>query len=132
MNTSEQVTTTDVLIIGAGIAGISAAYHLKKYRPNSSFLILEGREKIGGTWSLFRYPGIRSDSDMQSFAFGFKPWTEKRTFGSAQMICDYLQETLTENGIDQHIQFNSYVTSAEFSSSEGIWTVKVKQKDQKI
>lgn len=77
MNTSEQVTTTDVLIIGAGIAGISAAYHLKKYRPNSSFLILEGREKIGGTWSLFRYPGIRSDSDMQSFAFGFKPWTEK-------------------------------------------------------
>lgn len=69
---------------------------------------------------------------MQSFAFGFKPWTEKRTFGSAQMICDYLQETLTENGIDQHIQFNSYVTSAEFSSSEGIWTVKVKQKDQKF
>lgn len=126
-----QPLDAEVLIIGAGIAGISAAYHLKKYRPNSTFLIIEGREKIGGTWSLFRYPGIRSDSDMQSFAFGFKPWTNKKTFGSAQMICDYLQETLTENGIDQHIQFNSYVTSAEFSSNEGIWTVKVKQKDQK-
>lgn len=126
-----QPLDAEVLIIGAGIAGISAAYHLKKYRPNSTFLILEGREKIGGTWSLFRYPGIRSDSDMQSFAFGFKPWTNKKIFGSAQMICDYLQETLSENGIDQHIQFNSYVTSAEFSSSEGMWTVKVKQKDQK-
>ncbi|ENW50346.1 hypothetical protein F917_01782 [Acinetobacter baumannii NIPH 67] len=126
-----QSLDAEVLIIGAGIAGISAAYHLKKYRPNSTFIILEGRDDIGGTWSLFRYPGIRSDSDMQSFAFGFKPWTQKKTFGSAQMICDYLHETVTENGIDQYIQFGSYVTSAEFSSNEGIWTVKVKQKDQK-
>lgn len=126
-----QSLDAEVLIIGAGIAGISAAYHLKKYRPNSTFIILEGRDDIGGTWSLFRYPGIRSDSDMQSFAFGFKPWTQKKTFGSAQMICDYLHETVIENGIDQYIQFGSYVTSAEFSSNEGIWTVKVKQKDQK-
>ncbi|PAM08025.1 FAD-dependent oxidoreductase, partial [Acinetobacter baumannii] len=105
-----QSLDAEVLIIGAGIAGISAAYHLKKYRPNSTFIILEGRDDIGGTWSLFRYPGIRSDSDMQSFAFGFKPWTQKKTFGSAQMICDYLHETVTENGIDQYIQFGSYVT----------------------
>ncbi|WP_111828308.1 flavin-containing monooxygenase [Acinetobacter colistiniresistens] len=130
-NDFNQSLDVETLIIGAGIAGISAAYHLKKNRPNSSFLILEGREQIGGIWSFFRYPGIRSDSDMQSFAFGFKPWTQNKTFGSAQMICDYLQETITENGIDKHIQFGSYVTSAEFSSDEGLWTVKVKQKDQK-
>ncbi len=131
MNNNSSSRYVDVLIIGAGIAGISAGYHLKKYRPNSTFIILEGRDDIGGTWNLFRYPGIRSDSDMQSFAFGFKPWTQKKTFGSAQMICDYLKETVTENGIDRHIQFGSYVTRAEFSSNEGLWTVKVKQKDQK-
>lgn len=131
MNSSDQNTITDVLIIGAGIAGISAAYHLKQYRPDTTFAVLEGRDKIGGTWSLFRYPGIRSDSDMQSFAFGFKPWTNKKVFGSAQMICDYLQETITENEIESHIHFGYYMTSAEFSSDEGIWTVKVKRKDQK-
>lgn len=120
MNSSDQNTITDVLIIGAGIAGISAAYHLKQYRPDTTFAVLEGRDKIGGTWSLFRYPGIRSDSDMQSFAFGFKPWTNKRVFGSAQMICDYLQETITENEIESHIHFGYYMTSAEFSSDEGI------------
>lgn len=131
MSTSDQNTITDVLIIGAGISGISAAYHLKKYRPNTTFTMLEGRDEIGGTWSLFRYPGIRSDSDMQSFAFGFKPWTNKKVFGSAQMICDYLKETITENDIESHIRFGHYMTSAEFSSQEGVWTVKVKRKDQK-
>ncbi|RSN77060.1 NAD(P)/FAD-dependent oxidoreductase [Acinetobacter haemolyticus] len=131
MSTSDQIAITDVLIIGAGISGISAAYHLKKYRPNTTFTMLEGRDEIGGTWSLFRYPGIRSDSDMQSFGFGFKPWTNKRVFGSAQMICDYLQETITENDIQSHIRFGHYMTSAEFSSDEGLWTVKVKCKDQK-
>lgn len=131
MSTSDQIAITDVLIIGAGISGISAAYHLKKYRPNTTFTLLEGRDEIGGTWSLFRYPGIRSDSDMQSFAFGFKPWTNKRVFGSAQMICNYLKETITENDIESHIRFGHYMTSAEFSSSEGLWTVKVKRKDQK-
>ncbi|NUF13834.1 flavin-containing monooxygenase, partial [Acinetobacter oleivorans] len=131
MSSSDQTAITDVLIIGAGIAGISAAYHLKKYRPNSTFKILEGRDEIGGTWSLFRYPGIRSDSDMQCFAFGFKPWTSERTFGSAKMICDYLKETVSENDIEQHICLGHSVTSAEFSSDEGIWTVKVKQKNQK-
>lgn len=131
MSTSEQTNITDVLIIGAGIAGISAAYHLKKFRPNSTFTVLEGRDDIGGTWSLFRYPGIRSDSDMQSFAFGFKPWTNKRVFGSAQMICDYLKETISENQINSHIKFGHSVVSAEFSSDEGLWTVKVKPKNQK-
>lgn len=131
MSSSDQTAITDVLIIGAGIAGISAAYHLKKYRPNTTFKILEGRDEIGGTWSLFRYPGIRSDSDMQCFAFGFKPWTSERTFGSAKMICDYLKETISENDIEPHLCLGHSVTSAEFSSDEGIWTIKVKQKNQK-
>lgn len=113
----------DVLIIGAGISGIGAAYHLKTRRPDTTFAILDGKDAIGGTWTQFRYPGIRSDSDMPTFGFGFKPWTHKKAIADAHIILDYLQETVTENHIDEHIHFGYRVSSAEFSSSTGRWTV---------
>jgi len=113
----------DVLIVGAGISGIGAAYHLKTRRPGTTFAILEGSDAIGGTWNTFRYPGIRSDSDMPSFGFAFKPWTHKKSIADAHIILDYLREALTENGLDEHIRLGYRVLSAEFSSSTERWTV---------
>ncbi|HZZ52223.1 MAG TPA: NAD(P)/FAD-dependent oxidoreductase [Pseudonocardia sp.] len=116
-------TDVDVLIVGAGISGIGAAYHLTTRAPGKSYLVLEGREAIGGTWDQFRYPGIRSDSDMPTFGFGFKPWTNKNSIAAAPVILDYLRETVTENGIADHLRFSHRVVSAEFSSATGRWTV---------
>ncbi|MBH0123627.1 NAD(P)/FAD-dependent oxidoreductase [Rhodococcus sp. HM1] len=116
-------THFDVLIIGAGISGIGAACHLKMRRPDTTFAILEGRDTIGGTWSLFRYPGIRSDSDMPSFGFGFKPWTHRKSIADGHIIMDYLQDAVAENGVAEHIRFGYRVLEAEFSSTEGLWTV---------
>ncbi|POX87552.1 FAD-containing monooxygenase EthA [Mycobacterium kansasii] len=118
-------TTThfDVLIVGAGISGIGAAYHLKTYRPGTTFAVLEGRESIGGTWSLFRYPGIRSDSDMPSFGYGFKPWIHRKAIADGHIIMDYLRQTVTENRLEEHIRFGYRVLGAQFSSPEGLWTV---------
>lgn len=123
MSTVDQPSNFDVLIIGAGISGLSAAYHLKKYRPNTTFTILEARETFGGTWSQFKYPGIRSDSDMPSFGFGFKPWTHQKAIAQASVICDYLQETIQENDIAKHINYGYQVNKAEFSSDEQLWTI---------
>jgi len=117
----------DVLIVGAGISGIGTAYHLKTRAPGKTFAILEGRDAIGGTWDLFRYPGIRSDSDMPTFGFGFKPWTHKKSIAEAHLILDYLQETVSENGLDTHIRFGHRVVSAEFSSPTGRWTVTARR-----
>src|SRR5262249_20939430 len=94
-------THLDVLIVGAGISRIAAAYHLKTRRPDTTFAILEGSDAIGGTWNLFRYPGIRSDSDMPTFGFSFKPWTHKKSIADAHIILDYLRETVTENGLEE-------------------------------
>ncbi|MEV6201580.1 NAD(P)/FAD-dependent oxidoreductase [Streptomyces sp. NPDC051771] len=113
----------DVLIIGAGISGIGAAAHLRTLRPGTTFAILETRDSIGGTWSLFRYPGIRSDSDMPTFGFGFKPWTHRKSIADGHLILDYLQRTVTENRLAEHIHYGHRVLSAEFSSSQGCWTV---------
>ncbi|WP_432178728.1 flavin-containing monooxygenase [Streptomyces sp. NBC_00063] len=117
----------DVLIVGAGISGIGAASHLKSRRPGTSFAVLEGRDSIGGTWSLFRYPGIRSDSDMPTFGFGFKPWTHRKSIADGHLILDYLRQTVRENGLSEHIRFGHQVLSAEFSSSKGRWTVTAQQ-----
>jgi NAD(P)-binding Rossmann-like domain len=122
----------DVLIIGAGISGIGAAYHLKTRRRRTSFAVLEGRDSIGGTWSLFRYPGIRSDSDMPIFGFGFKPWTHRKAIADGHIIMEYLQQTVTENGLAEHIRFGHRVLRAAFSSPAGRWTVTAQHGDEAV
>jgi monooxygenase len=117
-------TDFDVLIIGAGISGIGAAHHLKTKRPTTSFAVLDGRDEIGGTWSLFRYPGIRSDSDMPSFGFGFKPWTHRLAIADAHIILDYLREAVADSDIESHFRFGHKVLSANFSSEDSRWTVR--------
>lgn len=102
----------DVLIVGAGLSGIGAARHLKTQCPGKTFAILEGRDTIGGTWDLFRYPGIRSDSDMYTLGYNFKPWTEKQVIADGHRIRNYIQETAQENDIQRHIRFGSKVVSA--------------------
>lgn len=117
------MTDFDVLIIGAGISGIGAAHHLKHRRPGTTFAVLDGREEIGGTWSLFKYPGLRSDSDMPTFGFAFRPWTHKKSIADADVILDYLNGAVADGGLDQHMRFGHQVRSARFSSETGEWTV---------
>lgn len=117
-------TDVDVVIIGAGISGIGAAYHLKTGRPGTSFTVLEGRSEIGGTWSLFRYPGIRSDSDLPTFSFEFKPWTHKKSIADADIILQYLNEALDENDLRRHVRFGAKVESANFDSAAGRWSIR--------
>lgn len=114
----------DVLIVGAGLSGIGAAYHLQKNCPDKSYVILEGREAIGGTWDLFRYPGIRSDSDMYTLGYAFKPWTEQKAIADGPSIRKYVNETARENGIDQHIRFAHQVRRASWSTQDGRWTIE--------
>lgn len=120
-------THLDVLIIGAGISGIGAAAQLRARRPGTSFAILEARDSIGGTWSLFQYPGVRSDSDMPTFGYGFKPWTHRKSIADGHLILDYLRQTVHDNGLSDHVRFRHRVTAAEFSTSTGRWTVTVKE-----
>ncbi len=114
----------DVLIVGAGISGIGAAYHLKTRLPGKTFAVLEAREAIGGTWDLFRYPGIRSDSDLHTFGYEFKPWTSDNSIAGAEEILSYLRETVAENGLAEHMRFGHSVRSAEWSSADARWTVR--------
>ncbi|MBV1932233.1 MAG: NAD(P)/FAD-dependent oxidoreductase [Porticoccaceae bacterium] len=119
-----QTKHTDVLIIGAGISGIGAAYHIQKACPNKSYAILEGRSALGGTWDLFRYPGIRSDSDMYTLGYCFKPWKEQKAIADGPSILKYLEETADENHIRENIQFNHQVKSAAWCSENALWTVQ--------
>ena len=96
----------DVLIVGAGLSGIDAACHLKRKCPDRNFVILEARAASGGTWDLFRYPGIRSDSDMFTLGYSFKPWTSDRSIADGPSILNYIRETSAENHIDEHIRFS--------------------------
>src|SRR5579871_4830926 len=117
----------DVLIVGAGLSGIGAAHHLMRRCPQKSYAILEGRGAIGGTWDLFRYPGIRSDSDMYTMGYSFRPWTNPKAIADGPSILRYIRDTAREAGIDQHIRFNHWVTRANWSSADALWTVEAKR-----
>lgn len=115
----------DILIVGAGLSGVGAAYHLQKKCPGKSYAILEAREAMGGTWDLFRYPGIRSDSDMHTLGFNFKPWLEQKAIADGPSILKYINETATENGIDQHIHYGHKVIRSSWDSATARWSVEV-------
>jgi len=114
----------DVLIIGAGLSGIGAGYRLQTRCPRKSYVILEGRAEIGGTWDLFRYPGVRSDSDMHTLGYSFRPWKEREAIAEGDLIRKYIRETAAEFGIDRHIRFRQRVLSASWSSEDAQWTVE--------
>ena len=118
----------DVLVIGAGISGIDAAYHLQKKCPNKSFVVLEGRGSIGGTWDLFRYPGIRSDSDMYTFSYGFMPWKEKNAIANASEILRYLRATIDKYDLEKYIRYHHWTEKAEWSSEQKQWTISAYHK----
>lgn len=119
----------DVLIVGAGISGIGAAYYLQRDHPQRSYVILEARSASGGTWDLFRYPGIRSDSDLHTFGYEFKPWRDEDAIASAGKILGYLRETARENGIDRRIRYQAKVVGACWSTADARWTVEIDHPD---
>ncbi|WP_028921221.1 flavin-containing monooxygenase [Pseudonocardia acaciae] len=119
----------DVLIVGAGLSGIGAACHLRRACPGKTFTILEARDAIGGTWDLFRYPGVRSDSDMFTLGYSFKPWTQAKAIADGDSIRDYVRETAGQYGIDREVRFGHRVVRAEWSSKHARWTVEALRAD---
>jgi len=119
----------DVIIVGAGLTGIGAAYHLNDKCPDRSYLLLESRQAIGGTWDLFRYPGIRSDSDMHTLGYSFKPWESKKAIADGPAILSYVRETAAENNIEQHIRFGHRLISASWCSKQSLWTLEIRQSE---
>ncbi len=120
----------DVLIVGAGLSGIGAAYHLQQHCPTKSYAILESRACMGGTWDLFRYPGIRSDSDMHTLGYNFKPWVHERAIADGPAILDYIHKAAAENDIEKNIRYDHRVTGADWSSEQARWTVQVEVEGQ--
>lgn len=116
----------DVIVIGAGLSGIGAGYRLQTRCPRKSYVILEARAEIGGTWDLFRYPGVRSDSDMFTLGYPFRPWKEAEAIADGARILNYVRETAREFGIDRHIRFNQRVVAASWSSDDAQWTIEVR------
>ena len=127
--TLEQVDHLDVLIVGAGLSGIGAAARLRLQRPGTTFVILEAREAMGGTWDLFRYPGIRSDSDMFTLGYGFKPWTDAKAIADGPSIRHYIEQTAHEYHLEGAIRYRHSVLSAAWSSADARWTVQVRRQD---
>ncbi|MGW5919201.1 flavin-containing monooxygenase [Nocardia fluminea] len=119
----------DVVIVGAGLSGIGAAYRLQTECPDKSYAVLEAREALGGTWDLFRYPGIRSDSDMFTLGYPFKPWRDAKSIADGPSILRYMADTAAEFGIDRHIRFHTKVVSADWSSATAQWTLTLEQRD---
>jgi len=118
----------DVVIVGAGLSGIGAAFHLQEKCPGKRYVILEGRESMGGTWDLFRFPGIRSDSDMHTLGYNFKPWIDDKSIADGPTILQYIRDTAAENRIDQHIRYGQQVMKSEWSSSDAMWTLETSNK----
>lgn len=116
-------TDFDVVVMGAGLSGIDAGYRLQALCPNLSYTILEARDSMGGTWDLFRYPGIRSDSDLFTFGFPFNPWRDRLSLADGPSILKYIKDTAAKFGIDEHIQYGAKVVSADFDTSVGRWTL---------
>ncbi len=119
----------DMLIVGAGISGIGMCYTLKKKRPFDAFAVIEARDSIGGTWDLFKYPGIRSDSDMYTFSYSFKPWTERNYVATGDRILNYLNELIRDEALDHYIRFQQRITKANWDSSKNRWLVTVQRRD---
>ncbi|MEU6559345.1 flavin-containing monooxygenase [Nocardia nova] len=120
-----EVNEYDVLVVGAGLSGIDAAYRIQSECPGRTYAILEGRSSLGGTWDLFRYPGVRSDSDMVTLGYPFSPWANPKTIADGSEIREYIRHTARNYGIDRHIRFDRKVTAATWSSAEARWTVTV-------
>ncbi len=120
----------DVVIVGAGLSGIGAAFHLTDKCPDKTYTILEGREAVGGTWDIFRYPGIRSDSDMHTLGYNFKPWTEAKAIADGPSIRKYVNQTADEYRIREHIQFGHMVRGASWSSDDARWTIRAEHQGE--
>lgn len=118
----------DVLIVGAGISGIGSAWHLQDQCPDKTYAIIESKDTFGGTWETHKYPGVRSDSDLYTFGYRFKPWVGA-PIASAQAILDYMGEVIDEAGIDRHIRYGHTITSARWSSETNRWTLEARRKD---
>jgi monooxygenase len=119
----------DVLIVGAGLSGIGAAWHLQDRCPGKSYAVLEARGDLGGTWGLFRYPGVRSDSDMHTLGYRFKPWSEEQSITDGSSILEYVRQTAHDDGIEEKIRFHHRVLGAEWSRADSRWTVEVERTD---
>ena len=124
-----EVHEYDVLIIGAGISGINCAYRLQTKLPDRSYAILEARSNMGGTWDLFKYPGVRSDSDLQSYSFPWRPWTKDNPLATGESIVEYLKESAELYGIDKKIQYRHKVKEASWVSRNQVWTLTVQTDD---
>jgi monooxygenase len=124
MTSTRKTEHVDVLIIGAGLSGIGAAAHLTRELPHTSYVVLEAREVTGGTWDLFRYPGIRSDSDMYTMGYRFRPWRHEEALGSGERILEYLRDTAREYDVDRHVRYRHRVMRATWDSDEAQWTVE--------
>ncbi len=122
---SEPASHFDVIIVGAGLSGVGAACLLQQRRPNARFTVLEARERLGGTWDLFRYPGVRSDSDMQTLGFSFRPWESKKAIADGPAILKYIRDTAKTCGVEKHIRYRHRVVSAAWRSERASWRLEV-------